>query len=321
MYRKIIIAIILVLILGIVLPRFFLKDKATSLSEGPQCPHNEAAEFLDNPFERIMLVFGGLQTISKEEDGSYPNTFSGAAYGEYNFIVRAYTIFGIPFATVKVEECYGAVQRIVYNNNSRDETQTIPPSDKITTECLQKLADQREYLKNDTLAATETFEKYPTNNILQTTPADLDINSNKTAKNFRTVIREELASGGVNFAGSYSIVAIGMTGIGVNYFIVDRKTGHAYPFPYYVGSTLEFKKDSNLIIMNPKSAILDLTTGEGAQDPSGCYLLNQEHTIDLRSFYFLWKDNQLVLIGPKDITPPLSTFWAGSYRAQDIPKF
>jgi len=182
---------------------------------------------------------------------------------------------------------------------------TSTPTDEI--ECAQKLTTQREYLKNDTLATTETFEKYPVNNILQTTPTSLNTSSNKFANEFRTKILEELASKGVNFAGNYSLISVGMTGWGQNYFIIDRKNGHAYLFPYFAES-LEFKKDSNLIVMNPKSAILDLTKKD-EYNTGGCYFLNQQFSTELRSFYFLWENNQLILIGPKDITPPPNKFW------------
>lgn len=135
---------------------------------------------------------------------------------------------------------------------------------------------------------------------LQKPPAPLDINSNKFAKRFRTRLREDLKKQGVNFAGSYSIVTVPMTGWGKNYFIIDRKNGKAYLFPYHAVK-LDFKKDSNLILMNPKSLIMQIDS---------CLPLGQQTAHDLRSFYFLWKNNQLVLIGPKDKTPPPNEMWA-----------
>jgi hypothetical protein len=107
--KKVSVVIIIVIILGVVLPKFLIKDKAVSLSEGPHCPSMEVYQFLDNPFERILLLLGGLQTISKT---GMPIGYSDTATGESNYVVRAYTIFGIPFATVEVEECYGAVRRL-----------------------------------------------------------------------------------------------------------------------------------------------------------------------------------------------------------------
>ena len=109
MIKKVLLLVIVILLLGAILPKFFLRDKVVSLSEGPHCPQNEAAEFLDNPFEKIMLVFGGLQTLSKSGE---PIGSSDTAKGESNYIVRAFTIFGIPFATLEVKECYGAVRRL-----------------------------------------------------------------------------------------------------------------------------------------------------------------------------------------------------------------
>jgi hypothetical protein len=102
-------------------------------------------------------------------------------------------------------------------------------------------------------------------------------------------------------------VDVGMTGSGSNYYIIDRKNGNAYLFPYFT-DYLEFRKDSNLLIMNPKNEILNIING--AKDESDlCWYENQQRFSDLRPFYFLWKDNQFILLGPHNIDPPLNRFW------------
>lgn len=180
--------------------------------------------------------------------------------------------------------------------------------DKISSgeeECIQKVKAQKDSLENDILAATETFEKYPITNILQKNLIDLNVKSNKFANEFRTKIRESIKKEGVNFAGSYSLVYISMTGWGRHYFIVERTTGEAYIFPYHA-EHLEFKENSNLIIMNPQSTIEDIIN---FYDTPGCYFLHQHPVVDIRTFYFLWKNNELSLIGQKEIDPPKSEFW------------
>jgi len=173
--------------------------------------------------------------------------------------------------------------------------------------CTGGIQNQKIYLQNETLADSETFEKYKTTSTLSSAPADLNVNSDKFAKKFRTNINLGLKNEGVNFAGTYTVVNVGMTGSGSNYYIIDRKNGNAYLFPYFT-DYLEFRKDSNLLIMNPKNEILNIING--AKDESDlCWYENQQRFSYLWPFYFLWKDNQFILLGPHDIDPPLNRFW------------
>ncbi len=186
-------------------------------------------------------------------------------------------------------------------------TQPTEESESVDANKLCALAIERQktYLNNDALATSETFTKYPVANVFKGPLADLDINSNSNAREFRTSIKEDLAKNGVNFAGHYTIVNVPMTGWGSNYFIVDRINGHVYVLPYRA-AMLDFRKDSNLLIMNSKDFILDYwkETSPEAQCGYGPYKIP-----DLRPFYFLWKDNKPVLIGPKDLMPPKNDFF------------
>lgn len=188
--------------------------------------------------------------------------------------------------------------------NNITDTYDVPRNTK--SGCIEKIKEQKTYLQNETLANTETFEKYKTNHALSSIPADLNINSNKFANKFRTSIRLGLEDG-VNFAGTYTIVDVGMTGNGSNYYIIDRKNGNAYTFPYFT-DYLEFKKDSNLLIMNPKKELLGIINGADNESDL-CFYENQQWFPDLRPFYFLWENNQLTLIGPQNIELPLNQFW------------
>jgi hypothetical protein len=132
-------------------------------------------------------------------------------------------------------------------------------------------------------------------------------------REFQTRLGPELASRGINFAGHYTLVAVGMTGWGMNYWIVDRRNGRAREFPFRAAA-LEVDSLSSLIIMNPKDSIRALLTqGEEA----GCFL-NQEKVSDLRPFYFQWKDDTLSLLAPRELTPPVNDFWL-DYRSE-IPE-
>jgi len=176
--------------------------------------------------------------------------------------------------------------------------------------CFKGVSEQLKYLDNEILSDKFTFEKYIVANILKTEPKDLDASSSRYANAFRTSIRDTLKETGINFAGHYSIISgAGMTGWSSNYYIIDRANGRAYIFPYS-SDLLDFKLDSNLIIMNSKPAILerlkDSKFMEMYCDGRPSWNIND---IDARPFYFLWKNNELKLLGPTNIKPPKNEFW------------
>jgi len=176
--------------------------------------------------------------------------------------------------------------------------------------CADAILAQSQYLEKEKLSEDFSFEKYVVSNTIITQPADLDINSSQSARDFRTMIRNGLKEG-VNFAGHYSIVGVGMTGWGYNYWIVDRLNGKAYTFPY-IQYELDFRKDSDLIIMNSKPIIKKaLIEAESFGDICSPYGIGAQGILytDLRPFYFLWEDNKLKLLGPTDIKPPINKFW------------
>lgn len=189
---------------------------------------------------------------------------------------------------------------LVYHRN-RPENETENP----LASCEQALAEQQKYLEGDTYAQQYTFEKYRTAPESNFQVYPLDPNSSRYASEFRTKLKDALNETGINFAGHYSLVSVGMTGWGQNYWIVDRTNGHAYEFPYYAAS-MEFEKDSSLIVMNSKDSIQALL----AQQPEGsCYFLNQQQVSDLRPFYFEWKNNTLTQLAPPTLQAPVNMFW------------
>ncbi len=112
----------------------------------------------------------------------------------------------------------------------------------------------------------------------------IDYNSNKIAKQFKTVISEQYVKG-INFAGHYSITE---WGCGSNCFetaITDIKTGKVYagPTSYDVGGVrfdrqyIDFRPDSKLIIINPPDSLGFYD--QGMFDKPG---------------YYLWENNKLI---------------------------
>lgn len=206
----------------------------------------------------------------------------------------------------------------LFNRDNGDQmVQKVTNDPKAMEEmCKNDLKEQEDYLNKETLSSLYTFDKYT---VISTddkfAPHALDANSSKYAREFKTKLREQLLTAEVNFARNYAIVAVGMTGWGNNYWIVNRRNGQAFEFPYHAYS-LEFDVNSNLIIMNSKESIIKLL----AENPEGgCYFLNQEKVSELRPFYFKWENEQLVLLAPIDnkITPSVNQFWID--YLSDIP--
>ncbi len=174
-------------------------------------------------------------------------------------------------------------------------------------DCERKVAAQKEALANDPLAKSETFAANPAQESLRGAPAPVDVNSDRYARAFRTRLREEVASHGVNFAGAYSLVSVGMTGWGDNWYIVDRRTGKVTRFPYFA-AFLDFRKDSDLIVMNARERIEQAMRENDGPD---CSFINQIEFTSLRPVYFLWRDGKLKKIGPAHVVEaPPNKFWA-----------
>lgn len=185
----------------------------------------------------------------------------------------------------------------------REETGRNGTTSAIADSCANALAAQASDLERDR-QAPRAFDAYPAPLIRVARLADLDENSSRYARTFRTKLREAVAETGINFAGRYSIVAVGMTGWGNNYWIIDRRNGRAWEFPFHAAA-LEFRADSRLIVMNPRDSIAQMLETMGG----GCPYLNQQRVSDLRPFSFSWNDDSLVQITPAESRPPVNTFW------------
>lgn len=185
---------------------------------------------------------------------------------------------------------------------------------KLDKECSLALLNQIKYLNKEKFFKEFTFNRYKTTDELKTIPADLDVNSSKSARMFRTSIRQELKDKGVDFAGHYTIVSVGLTGWQEIYWIVDRSSGKAYEFPY-APYALDFRHNSNLLIMDSKDIILNRLNTMKVGYISPCinidrYDIPPSEITDLRPFYFLWQNDELTLLAPKTIDPPVNRFWS-----------
>ena len=182
-------------------------------------------------------------------------------------------------------------------------------------ECFSAYEKQKEYLDNETLSKEFTFDKYKSIYSEPKILKELDLNFSKTAREFRTNIGFQLGDK-VDFDGKYTIVGVGMTGWDGPTWIVDRTNGKAYEFPYqHYYFSLDYKKDSNLIIINSKEKIKEM------HDTQECFYLNittKDEEIsgayDLVPHYLLWENNQFRYLGPKEYIPAINYFWEGYFK-------
>ncbi|MEK7071976.1 MAG: hypothetical protein AAB969_00225 [Patescibacteria group bacterium] len=279
---------------------------SNSPNDNPFCKDTNSEYYVweDNHFDLIgeYKVLFEVEKIdqkipnSLKEIKQYPNTTLNPPPNPSNFLYTFdYWEEGLN------KEWKEAVQKTVW---SADDFAAL----KQSHECAEKVLNQTKYLQYDQLADTETFEKYRADDFLKIRPADLDINSNIWASVFMTLIRNDMNDEKNSFAGHYAIATIGMTGWPSGYVIINKKNGKAYTVPYQ-STFLDFKKDSKLLILNSKPAIMDqMRLSSSYQDycDSNFPIVN---VADERPFYFVWESDTLRLIGPKNIKPPANEFF------------
>ncbi len=169
---------------------------------------------------------------------------------------------------------------------------------------------QEEAYNADKLLTTETFDKYKISEFNgELAQLDLDTSS-REAKMFRTWINAKIDAEGVNFAGHYSLVYVGMTGWGLNYFLVDRITGKGIPVPYQI-RYVKTQKDSSLLVINPKDLIYsDVGVYPDTDCESSTGNMGEYYT-DLRPYYYNWNGSEFVQLGnPAMINP----FWKENFE-------
>ncbi|HEX8459285.1 MAG TPA: hypothetical protein VF656_18480 [Pyrinomonadaceae bacterium] len=140
--------------------------------------------------------------------------------------------------------------------------------------------------------------------------APLDLGSHPLARKYRTAIREQLLQEGVNFAGRYTLAAVGCgTGCAIG-AIIDTRTGRAYFPPELHGWTsivgdYEADESEDLWTFRPHSRLLRGLgrpnlgrAGEERYGASGIY-------------YYEWTNNRLRLVKFTHV---------GSYPKADPPR-
>ena len=173
--------------------------------------------------------------------------------------------------------------------------------------CQNWIRDQATYLRNERLADSLTLGRFPAKRVAPDRLARLDPSSSRSARAFRTRVSAALNTTGINFAGAYSIVSVGMTGWGDNHWIIDRRTGRAQELPYKA-AYLEFSPRSSLLILNPRDSILKALR-ELSEPLNACAFIGPHRITELRPIYFLWTNDTLMQIAPTDLRAPENTFW------------
>lgn len=123
------------------------------------------------------------------------------------------------------------------------------------------------------------FEDYPVNSPPFTgNHSPIDFNSHPQANTFRDNLNYGIQYG-PNFAQHYTIVTWGCGTLCEVFAIVDAYTGAVY-FPGFSSSVgLDFRLNSNLLIVNPPENLQSTTVPPG-----------------IETEYFIWQDNQLIPI-------------------------
>jgi len=148
------------------------------------------------------------------------------------------------------------------------------------------------------------FEKYSAA-VYAGKPAPLNLRSHRLARLYRTSIREQLQEEGINFAGHYTIAAMGCgTGCSIT-TIVDARNGNAFFPQVFEGWTsiigdYEFKEGEDIRTFKANSRLIKAIgrprlSADEKWGPSGVY-------------YYEWVNHQLRQV---HFTP------AGSYPKSD----
>jgi hypothetical protein len=119
-----------------------------------------------------------------------------------------------------------------------------------------KIIGDTAVLKNKIMYASIKFEPYisfddfkvPT--IVNYNKKDIDLNSHKGAREFRTVLQNGYKSDSSNFAGHYTFIQWGCGTSCQTSAIIDRQTGYIYSGPA-AEFDYEYYMDSRMIITNP----------------------------------------------------------------------
>lgn len=147
-----------------------------------------------------------------------------------------------------------------------------------------------------------TFEEQRVSDFYTGKTALVDETSGEVAKRFYTHHKNALEKDGVNFVGRYTISSWGFTGIGEMLAVIDAETGHVYPFPYVVDWGFDFRKDSNLLIINPIESMPNF--GKGSD-----YDCEAEKYKNIKTYYFLFDEGKFVSIGDQDLTGLRASDW------------
>lgn len=197
---------------------------------------------------------------------------------------------------------------IVAMPGSENSGHPTPPSTS-RIDCARDTAAQLAYLAAERYSSTFTFSQYQVQEYSGPLHGS-DISSNPYARLFRTSISGALVSTGINFAGRYSIVSVGMTGWGDNYFIVDRTNGATLIFPYSA-TILSYRPDSALLIVNSKEELLKIVSSDRDELGPLCYRYSlQSRPVDDRPFYLRWTGTGFEQLAPSGETLKPNPFWA-----------
>jgi ankyrin repeat protein len=151
------------------------------------------------------------------------------------------------------------------------------------TEIVELLKKADPHLKKDSIKVNPstnppTFDDYPVDTVTLTKHAPIDFDSHPKAYTFRDALKYGIKDG-PNFAQHYTIATWGCGTTCQAFAIVDAYTGAVY-FPEFVSAVgLDFRLDSNLLVVDPPETIQSTYVPPGVETQ-----------------YFIWNNKQLLRI-------------------------
>lgn len=166
-----------------------------------------------------------------------------------------------------------------------------------TQQDTETLCSQNRWEKLQTEEPIADFEDYPIEDFSTGPAAPIDFESSFAATRYKTWVQKAVDDG-VDFAGHYAIAWWGATGIGGMIAVTDLSTGKVFPFPYLAQVGFDYRKDSNLLIVDSLPLIKDFLE----EDPD--FLCYYGVIGTARPYYFVWENNTFRFLGPKDGPAP-----------------
>lgn len=142
-----------------------------------------------------------------------------------------------------------------------------------------------------------SFEKYPVTKIYKGPKANVNLKSCETARRYRTQIKRQYGTSGIDFAGKYSLVfwEAGTGGLTLG-AMVDNRTGIVYDLPLTVENSnrgcwsSDMNFENNIIYTKTSKLFITWTCQEKIKEAAKSNVVTKYYSI------FLWNETRKIFI-------------------------